>query len=133
MNGKYALFYALLKNLTGYEKEAAVYDFTDGRTTHLSDLSDKEYRGICNYLQGIVGLNAARRKAGSQVLNLLTKMGFQTTDKGGWDQIDGFLLDKRIAGKKYRELTTDECEKLVVKLRSIRDKGYHAKDVYTLN
>jgi hypothetical protein len=126
MNGKYALFYALLKNLTGYEKEAAVYDFTDGRTTHLSDLTDKEYRGICNYLQSIVNINAARRKAGSQVLNLLTKMGFQTTDKEGWAQIDSFLLDKRIAGKKYRELNTSELKGLAVKLCSMRDKGYRA-------
>jgi hypothetical protein len=131
--GKYALFYALLKNLRGYEKEDAIYDFTGGRTTHLSEMTDKEYRGICDYLQGIVNLNAARRKAGSQVLNLLTKMGFQTTDKEGWAQIDRFLLDKRIVGKKYRELTTGECERLVPKLRSMRDKGYHAKDVCKLN
>jgi hypothetical protein len=131
--GKYALFYALLKNLKGYDKETAVQNFTGGRITHLSELTDKEYRGICDYLQGIVNLNADRRKAGSQVLNLLTEMGFRTTGKESWMEIDRFLLDKRIVGKKYRELTTGECEKLVPKLRSMRDKGYRAKDIYKLN
>jgi hypothetical protein len=129
MNGKYALFYALLHNLRGYEKEAAVQDFTDGRTTHLSDLSAKEYRDICNYLQGIVNMDAGRRKAGSRVLNLLTEMGFKTTKKEDWALIDRFLLDKRIAGKKYRELSASELRELAVKLCSMRDKGYHAKEM----
>jgi IS1 family transposase len=128
-NSKYALFYALLKNLRGYEKEAAVYDFTDGRTTHLSELTEKEYRGLCNYLQGIVNLDAGRRRAGSRVLNLLTEMGFKTVKKEDWAVIDNFLLDKRIAGKRYRELNTSELNNLAVKLRSMRDKGYHAKEM----
>ncbi|KAA6342188.1 hypothetical protein EZS27_010042 [termite gut metagenome] len=131
--GKYALFYALLKNLKGYDKETAVQNFTGGRTTHLSELTKEEYRGICDYLQGIVNINADRRKAGSQVLNLLTEMGFKTIRKESWVEIDRFLSDGRIAGKRYRELTTDECEKLVPKLRSMRDKGYLAKDIYKLN
>ncbi|KAA6348069.1 hypothetical protein EZS27_004521 [termite gut metagenome] len=122
--GKYALFYALLNNLRGYEKEDAVYDFTNRRTTHLSELTDWEYRDICNYLQGIVNMDAGRRKAGSCVLNLLTEMGFKTIRKEDWAAIDNFLLDKRIAGKKYRELSTSELKGLAVKLRSMRDKGY---------
>ncbi|KAA6323100.1 hypothetical protein EZS27_027432 [termite gut metagenome] len=120
----YKLFYALLKNLRGYEKEAAVYDFTDGRTTHLSELSEKEYRGLCQYLQEIIDSNVERKRVGSRVLNLLTEMGFKTTRREFWVEIDRFLSDKRVAGKKYRELTTGECEKLVPKLRSMRDKGY---------
>jgi hypothetical protein len=122
--GKYALFYALLKNLKGYEKEDAVYDFTDGRTTHLSDLSGREYRGLCAYLQEIAGLDADRRKAGSRVLNLLTEMGFKTTRREFWVEIDRFLSDARIAGRRYSDLSTGEREKLIPKLRSIRDKGY---------
>jgi hypothetical protein len=133
MNGKYALFYALLKNLRGYDKEDAVQNFTGGRTVHLSELTKEEYRGICDHLQSIVNTDAQRRKVGSQVLNLLTEMGFKTTGKESWAEIDRFLSDGRIAGKRYRELTTDECKKLVPKLRLMRDKGYRAKDIYKLN
>ncbi|KAA6343113.1 hypothetical protein EZS27_009179 [termite gut metagenome] len=120
----YALFYALLKNLKGYEKEDAVYDFTDGRTTHLSELSDKEYRELCNNLQGMINTNADRKRAGSRVLNLLTEMGFKTSVKEQWIEIDRFLLDKRIAGKRYRDLSTGELKALLPKLRSMKDKGY---------
>ncbi|KAA6347848.1 hypothetical protein EZS27_004713 [termite gut metagenome] len=120
----YALFYALLKNLKGYDKEDAVYDFTDGRTTHLSDLSQTEYQGACRYLQGIADMNADRRRAGSKVLNLLTGMGFRTTCKEEWIEIDRFLLDKRIAGKRYRDLSVSELKALLPKLRSMKDKGY---------
>ncbi|KAA6347180.1 hypothetical protein EZS27_005349 [termite gut metagenome] len=126
MNKKsYAFFYMLLKNLPGYEKEAAVYDYTDGRTTHLSDLTDAEYKGLCKHLEGIVHLDADRRKAGSRVLTLLTEMGFKTTDKKAWTEIDGFLSDKRIAGKRYRELSAQEHENLIPKLHSLKDKGYN--------
>ncbi|KAA6321295.1 hypothetical protein EZS27_029043 [termite gut metagenome] len=120
----YALFYALLKNLHGYEKEDAVFDFTNRRTTHLSELSDKEYRGLCNYLQEIININADRRRAGSKVLNMLTQMGFRTTCKEEWIEIDRFLLDNRIAGKRYRNLSTNELKALMPKLRSMKDKGY---------
>jgi hypothetical protein len=51
-------------------------------------------------------------------------MGFKTIRKEDWAAIDNFLLDKRIAGKKYRELSTSELKGLAVKLRSMRDKGY---------
>jgi hypothetical protein len=56
-------------------------------------------------------------------------MGFKTIRKEDWAAIDNFLLDKRIAGKKYRELHTGELNNLAVKLRSMRDKGYRAKEV----
>jgi hypothetical protein len=122
---RYAFFYLLLKNLPGYEKEAAVYDYTGGRTTHLSDLTDAECKGLCRYLEGIVHLDADRRRAGSRVLNLLTEMGFKTTNKTTWTEIDGFLSDKRIAGKRYRDLSATEHEKLIPKLRALKDKGYN--------
>jgi hypothetical protein len=130
-SGKYALFFALLHSLTGYKKEDAIYDFTDERTTHLGELTKEEYGGLCNYLQGIVNLDATRRRAGSRVLNLLTEMGFKTTRKEFWTEIDRFLCDKRIAGKRYRDLSAEEHEQLIPKLRALKNKGYRANGEIT--
>ena len=44
----YARFYALLKQLPGADKETMVYQFTDGRTTHLRQMEPDEYDRMCS-------------------------------------------------------------------------------------
>lgn len=118
----YGRFYSILKNLKGYDKEDAIFDYTNGRTTHLSDLSDKEYYGLCRSLEKLSLVDAEKRKAGSNLLTLLAKLGIHTHGPDGWREIDRYLLNPRIAGKRYRELTTEERKALIPKLSKILDK-----------
>ena len=49
----YARFYALLGKLPGANKETLVYQFTNGRTTHLRLMADSEYRSMCNEMERV--------------------------------------------------------------------------------
>lgn len=126
----YKLFYAILATLKGYEKEDAVYDYTDGRTARLSQLSDEEYIGLCKHLNNLSIKNSDYKNAGSTILNILTGMGFRTINKLGWQEIDKFFLNPRIAGKRYCQTTIEERRELIPKLRKIRDSGYKNKHVW---
>jgi len=61
------------------------------------------------------------RQLRSQVLTLLNEMGIYATNND-WSRVNAFLLDKRIAGKLLYELSVDELNKLIPKLRSIASK-----------
>lgn len=118
----YGRFYGVLRALKGYEKEDAVFDYTNGRTTHLNDLSDSEYTGLCNHLESLSIADAEKKEAGSKVLTLLAKLGYPAYDAEGWRAVDNYLLHPRIAGKKYRDLSTEERRALIPKLNSILSK-----------
>ena len=51
----YARFYALLGKLPGADKETLVYQFTNGRTSHLHLMDEREYRSMCDELQRVAG------------------------------------------------------------------------------
>ena len=46
----YARFYALLKQLPGADKETLVEQYTGGRTTHLRQMTIKEYELMCSII-----------------------------------------------------------------------------------
>ena len=46
-------------------------------------------------------------------------LGIDTAD---WGRVDAYCLNRRIAGKAFRELDGDELDALLVKLRIIRRK-----------
>lgn len=120
---KYSRFYCLVAQLSNYTAEDAVYDFTNGRTTHKTDLSALEYAQLCRYLEKLIkGIeNDRRRFYGSAVLKQLQIMGIDTTS---WDAVDRFLTNPRIAGMRYIELTADEHIALLWKLKQMAAKGY---------
>ncbi len=119
----YARFYALLKRLPGADKETLVEQYTSGRTTHLHLMASTEYDAMCRQLEDVSGYDERRRRlreclrrARSGVLHQMQLYGIDTTD---WNRVDAFCKDARIAGKRFRELDTEELNALNTKLRMI--------------
>ncbi len=122
----YGKFYMLLKRLPGADKEGIVSEFTDGRTTSLHEMKGEEYELMCRKMEELVGWDEKRaayrralKKARSSVLHQMQKWGVDTTD---WKRVDKFCLDKRIVGKYFRFLDTEELKELEVKLRMMNRK-----------
>jgi hypothetical protein len=123
VNRNYARFYALLKKMPWADKETLVEQYTNGRTVHLREMSVKEYDSMCRQMEDITGYDDQRRrlhdqlrKARSGVLHQMQLYGIDTTN---WNRIDAFCKDPRVAGKRFRELTTDELNGLNTKMRII--------------
>ena len=128
----YARFYALLKKLPGADKETLVWQFTGGRTTHLHLMAADEYRSMCNEMERVAGYDERReawrremKRKRSAVLHQLQLLGVDTAD---WGKVDAYCQNKRIAGKVFRELDSEELDALLVKLRIIRRKKENPKN-----
>lgn len=128
----YARFYALLGKLPGADKETLVYQFTNGRTSHLHLMAENEYRSMCNEMERVAGYDERRKawrkemkRKRSAVLHQMQLLGVDTAD---WGKVDAFCQNKRIAGKVFRELNGDELDALLVKLRIIRRKKENPKN-----
>lgn len=122
----YGRFYGLLKRLPGADKETLVRQFTGGRTEHLRQMTYKEYDLMCREMERVAGyderraaLLKAKRKARSGVLHQMQLWGVNTAD---WKAVDRFCEDKRIAGKAFRFLDTEELSILNTKLRAMNRK-----------
>lgn len=122
--GNYHRFYALLQQLDCPDKEdmkeSLVWSYTEGRTTHLREMTRKEYEEMCRSLEERTGWRAELRKKRSLCLKLMQQAGVDTTD---WQRVDGFCENARICGKRFAHLGMGELESLQVKLRAIIRKG----------
>ena len=116
----YAAFYALLKGMPGASKEDLVLQWTNGRTSSLKEMSEREYSLMIRQLRQQVENLEEKKKARSAVLKQLQLYGIDTTD---WDAVDRFCCTPRIAGKPFRYLTIPELKALRVKMLSIRNKA----------
>ncbi len=120
----YHRFYALLNRLPGGDtedmKETLVSSFTDGRTTHLHEMTQKEYNAMCASLEERTGWKEQLKKKRSLCLKLMQKAGIDTSD---WQRINDFCRSPRIAGKDFARLGVKELDALQVKLRAIMRKG----------
>ena len=120
----YHRFYASLKRLAGGNtedmKEALVSSFTDGRTTHLHEMTQKEYNAMCDSLEERTGWREQLKKKRSVCLKLMQKAGVDTTD---WQRINDFCRNPKIAGREFAQLGVKDLEALQVKLRAIMGKG----------
>lgn len=121
----YSRFYTLLTRMShaGERKEMKdnmVYRYTNGRTTHLKEMTVEEYNGICAVLERVTGQADELRKLRSRVLKQMQRMGVDTAD---WTRVNALCEDKRIAGKPFARLKIAELEALSVKLRSIEHRG----------
>uniref|UniRef100_A0AB33JHY8 Uncharacterized protein n=1 Tax=Prevotella sp. GTC17260 TaxID=3236796 RepID=A0AB33JHY8_9BACT len=119
----YARFYCLLKKLPGADKETLVEQYTHGRTVHLHLMTEAEYDVMCRQMGQIAGYDERcrrqydiLRKARSGALHQMQLYGIDTTD---WNRVNAFCQDRRIAGKQFRELDTEELNALNTKLRMI--------------
>lgn len=122
----YGKFYKLLKLLPGADKETLVRQFTNERTEHLRQMTDKEYELMCKEMERVAGYDERReqqrkalKKARSGVLHQMQLWGVNTAD---WKAVDAFCQDKRIAGKAFRFLDTEELNVLNAKLRAMNRK-----------
>lgn len=116
----YAAFYGLLKSMPGASKEDLVLQWTNGRTTSLKEMSEREYTLMIRQLRQQVENLEEKKKARSAVLKQFQLYGIDTTD---WDAVDRFCCNARIAGKPFRYLTIPELKSLRVKMLSIRNKA----------
>lgn len=125
----YSRFYAIAK-AKGIDlevhKETLVSQFTNGRTTSLKDMKQKEYDEMCDCLQTgrkpneTPDQHKARLKAcRSDVLHRLQKLGLDTTD---WDKVNEFCKNPRISGKPFALLTIDELRAMIPKQEAILRK-----------
>ncbi len=141
MKRNYARFYTLLSRMPTPDKEELkvelVKQYTNGRTTSLKELTDKEYDAMCDGMQGQVGGYKAReiareelRRKRSAALHLLQKNGIDTTD---WNCVNAYCKNPRISGKEFGKLTVEELELLCIKLRLIMRKDDKNKDYSQLN
>lgn len=122
----YSRFYALLKQNPMLEKDEIVSQFTNGRTTHVSQMSRQEFIRMCDSLQyGSPTEQRARelslKRARSAALLRIGRLGIPTIDN--WDGINAFVANPKIAGKKFYDLGVDELNSLVRKLESIIRRG----------
>lgn len=122
----YSRFYALLKQNPMADKEELVSQFTNGRTTHVSEMRRDEFLKMCDSLQyGSENEQRARelqlKRARSSALLRIGRLGISTIDN--WDAINAFVSSPKIAGKKFYDLTVAELQALVSKLESIIRKG----------
>ncbi len=122
----YSRFYALLKQNPMLEKDEIVSQFTNGRTTHVSQMSRQEFIRMCDSLQyGSPTEQRARelslKRARSAALLRIGRLGIKTIDN--WDGINAFVSSPKIAGKKFYDMSVDELNSLVRKLESIIRRG----------
>ena len=120
----YHRFYALLGRLYTTDRDETkamlVSSFTDGRTTHLHEMTQKEYNAMCASLEERTGWQEQLKKKRSLCLKLMQKAGVDTTD---WRRINDFCRNPRIAGREFALLGLKDLGALQVKLRAILSKG----------
>ena len=58
----------------------------------------------------------------SNILTVLTDMG--VFKNNNWNEVNEFLMQKKIAGKKLYEMTIPELQQLNVKLKAMQSAGY---------
>jgi len=122
---KYSRFYVLLAQLASLGdrddvKYSMVMQYTNGRTSHVSEMTPSEYAACCDAMESMSGRRERLRKQRSICLKLMQRNGIDTTD---WARVNAFCSHPRIAGKPFANITIDELSTLEVKLRAILRKG----------
>ena len=122
----YTKFYALLKQRPSIDKDELVLQFTDGRTTHLTEMSNPEYNEMISALEESMAPSREElRRWRSSALLRIGRLGISTIDN--WEEVNAFVSSPKIAGKVFYELSVDELKTLVRKLESIERKGGRRK------
>lgn len=121
----FARFYTAVKALDPIGdrdevKKSLVWQYTDGRTDSLREMTRAEYDRCCSDLERKVGGQDELRKERSKTLRLMQQMGVDTTD---WGRVNLLCHDARIIGKDFYHITAEEHQELRRKLRGIERKG----------
>ena len=123
---RYSRFWALLSKLPCHDlhdlKRQLVSGFTDGRTDSLREMTPGEYDSMIRELERQTGsvrpVTVLKRKR-SAVLPQMQLAGVDTADRAA---VDSFCLDARISGKRFRELSADDLDAVLLRIRAIRWK-----------
>ena len=102
------------------EKRLMVQNWTNGRTEHLSEMTQGEYDAACKELEAASGYDRELKRRRSICLRLMQGLQIDTSD---WQRVNDFCLNPRISGKPFGRLSVEELESLSVKLRAIARKG----------
>ena len=121
----FARFYTALKALDPIGdrdevKKSLVWQYTNGRTDSLREMTKAEYDRCCSDLERKVGSKDELRKERSKTLKIMQQMGVDTTD---WNRVNLLCRDARIIGKDFYHITAEEHQELRRKLRGIERKG----------
>ena len=118
----YTRVYGLLRQQPSIDKDEIVLQFTDGRTTHLTEMSDAEFTEMLSSMEQASGHSSAElRRWRSSALLRIGRLGINTIDN--WDGINAFVSSPKIAGKLFYELTVEDLQALVRKLEMIASAG----------
>jgi len=101
-------------------KRQLVWQYTNGRTDSLKEMTRQEYDRCCDDLERKNGYRDFLRKERSATLKLMQKAGIDTTD---WNRVNAFCRDPRIVGKEFARLSIDDLAQLRRKIRVIDSKG----------
>jgi hypothetical protein len=122
MKRDYRRLFALLNSHPHIDKDELVLQFTDGRTSHLNEMTADEYMQMLGALEEASAPSQAELKRWrSSALLRIGRLGINTIDN--WDGINAFVSSKKIAGKPFYELKVPELQQLVRKLEAIERKG----------
>ena len=102
------------------EKRLMVQNWTNGRTEHLSEMTQAEYDAACKELEAASGYDRELKRRRSICLRLMQGLQIDTSD---WQRVNDFCRNPRISGKPFGRLSVEELESLSVKLRAIARKG----------
>lgn len=107
-------------------KVQLVLDYTGGRTPHLHEMREEEYKELCTHLEAKARLTESAQLLKAQLkkhraicLCLMNEYGVNTAD---WSAVDKFCVQPKIAGKRFAWLKIDDLDKLARKLRAILGK-----------
>lgn len=93
MKRDYKQFYALLRQHPRLDKDELVLQFTDGRTTHLTEMTGGEYMQMIGALEEASAPSQAELKRWrSSALLRIGRLGINTIDN--WDGINAFVESK---------------------------------------
>lgn len=126
-HGRYGRFFALIKGKESMiDREELALQFTDGRTTSFTGMTDEEFNEMCDCIEQrqLEDRNSYKekvRRARCSVLLSISRLGISTVDN--WDEVNAFLMSPKIAGKLLYEMTLDELKELKRKLEAILRKG----------
>lgn len=81
----YRRFYAAFKKVPHYgdeeeQKESLVSTYTKGRTSHLREMTTREYTDMCKALENMCGYGDQRKRHRSICLHLMQELGVNTGD-----------------------------------------------------
>ena len=101
-------------------KKSLVYQYTDGRTDSLREMTRTEYDRCCTDLERKAGGQDELRKERSKTLKLMQQMGVDTTD---WGRVNHLCPDTRITGQEFDQIPADEHPELRRTLKRIERTG----------